>query len=263
MVEAPLEKTFASLREWNGSRHSDLKVYLHGDLSGSPSPAAFQKLGAAPANPAVKAFVANTQKGDIQVTPAELEQAPKKGDGGGAVPAPVVSFWGTVLSKRGQAYLGGGLPAQPAYSVGGQQISPAAEASALLKAMPKIAAQFRSTLNAAGVNGKPSKPDLYWELFNAEGTGVVTLGAVAGSGGGKSAQEADVQYYASGDLYALITVQQLWPWQGGGKTLVWRGDLISSGSLGELRGIERNAAGSAMSKEIQRVIQHFQKDISR
>src|SRR5688572_21715509 len=71
VVEAPFEKTVQSLKGWNGSRHSDLKVYLHGDLSGSPDPGNFQKLASAPKNASVKAFVSDTVKGKAQLSPAE------------------------------------------------------------------------------------------------------------------------------------------------------------------------------------------------
>jgi hypothetical protein len=265
VVEAPFEKTVGALRSWNGSGHSELKVYLHGDLPGSPGPADFQKLAGAPGNSAVKALAAATAKGDAQLSPAEAGQAPKDAEGRGLSPA-LVQFWSAVLAKRAQAYAGGGLPSQPPFGTGEQKVSPAAEAASLLRSIPKISAHFRPALNAAGLNGTPSRSSLYWELVSAEGTAALTLGSAAGSSPGKgTAQEADIGYYASGNFYVFLTMQQAWPVTIGGKpsTLVYRCDATSAAELGKLRGIERNAAGSAMSKEIARIIGHFQKDTAR
>jgi hypothetical protein len=260
VVSAPLEKTVETLKTWNGGKQAD-KVYLHEDLGGSPSAADFKKLSSAPSNSAVKAFVSSTGKGQVQVGAGEAEKAPKAS----GISAPeFVGFWSGVLSKRAQAFVSGGLPALPAYSVGGDKISAAGEANALLKAVPKISAQFRSVLNAAGLSGKPAKPELYWELVNAEGTGIVNLGAAQFTTG-KTAQAAEIQYYASGSFYVFITVQQFWPTQQHGKpaTLVYRSDLISSAELARLRGIEQAAAGSAMAKEVAKTISYFQKDAGR
>jgi hypothetical protein len=62
----------------------------------------------------------------------------------------------------------------------------------------------------------------------------------------------------------MLTLTQMWPMQIDGKpvTLVWRGDLLSSSQLGELRGIERSGASVAMRKEIQKNISAMVKDLS-
>ena len=96
------------------------------------------------------------------------------------------------------------------------------------------------------------------KLFN-----VVTLGAFyskpAANG---SMQTASALYYASGGYYAGVTLHQLWPVEVEGKpaTLVWRGDMISSASVGSLRGIERIAAESTMIKDISRAVSLFRRD---
>jgi arsenate reductase len=128
--------------------------------------------------------------------------------------------------------------------------------------VPKIQAQFKPALAAVGLSGKPGKASLYWELVNAQGTATANLGAASATAAGKGTQMADVQYYASGTYYTFITLYQLWPTTANGKpaTLIWRGDLISAAELGRLRGIERNAAGSAMAKEVVKTIAAFQKE---
>ena len=45
-------------------------------------------------------------------------------------------------------------------------------------------------------------------------------------------------------------------------TLGWRGDFLSAGKLGELRGIERSGAAVAMRKEIHRNVTAMVKDLS-
>jgi hypothetical protein len=54
----------------------------------------------------------------------------------------------------------------------------------------------------------------------------------------------------------------MWPVQVEAKasTLVWRGDLVSAASLGELHGVERLASESAMKKDISKAINLFRRD---
>jgi hypothetical protein len=269
VVDAPFEKTFESLKEWNGSSHPDLKVYLHGDVSGTPNPGDFQKLASAPTNEAVRALAAATLKlgsnpSVLQMSSAEAAAAPK-GDGKPAgFPVEVAAFWGGFLEKRAHEFLGGGAPALPPYETGGKKVSAAQEAAALLQEQPKIKAQFQSILGSAGIGGRPQgKPFLYWELVDAdEGIGALTLGSSVFANGGKSAQAVDLQFYASGNYYVYLTLTQIWPLQVGPKaeTLLWRSDMITAGSLATLHGIERNAAGAALSKELTRLMNHFKQD---
>src|SRR5258708_3167331 len=101
-VDAPFEKTLESLKEWNGTKHSDLKVYLHGDLAGAGSPADYAKLISAPANASVRALVAATEKlapdsKELQMSAAEAAQAPKKSGGGGPTPPAQIAIWAELL----------------------------------------------------------------------------------------------------------------------------------------------------------------------
>jgi hypothetical protein len=43
-------------------------------------------------------------------------------------------------------------------------------------------------------------------------------------------------------------------------TLVWRVDLVSSGTLADLRGTERLGSGAAMMRDIQKDIRAFVRD---
>ncbi len=267
VVEAPVEKTLESLREWNVTAHPDLKVYLHTDIPGAPGPADFSKLASAPSNSAVKSLVAATSKlgsgsSELQLSSSDLEGAPKKGDGKGVMTPEIVSFWTGVLERRSRAFAGGGAPALPPYNIGDQKIAPGAELSSLLATQPKIRNQFKSIIETVGASGKPSKPSLYWEMLDSQGQASLNLGASVFSSPGKTAQAADLQYYSSNSYFVYLTVYQMWGIQVGSKpaTLIWRADLISSGELANLHGIERNASGAALGKEIDKLNSYFQKD---
>src|SRR6201999_344356 len=66
-------------------------------------------------------------------------------------------------------------------------------------------------------------------------------------------------FYSSGGYYVGVTLQQLWPVKVGGKgaTLIWRVDLVSTGALRELRGVERLGSGAAMMRKIQENVRAF------
>jgi hypothetical protein len=257
LVEAPVGKTVASLREWNGSRHSELKVYLHVDLPGAGSPADYVRLAAAPPGGPLREFAGAGEK-DLQLSAAEVAQLPPQNGRETLSPAQV-SFWSGLLNARVHAFATGGLPTEPPYGTGPAKIAAAADLTSLLTGEPKYSARFRPLLDALGIGGKPAgKPEFYWEMTDVHDTAAVTLGA--GVSGNR--QLADVQFYASGGAYVALTLHQLWPVQGPGgpATLVWRGDLLSAGALGELHGIERSVAASVVSREIVRSIGFFQKD---
>jgi hypothetical protein len=64
------------------------------------------------------------------------------------------------------------------------------------------------------------------------------------------------------DSSAPVTLYQLWPVDVGGKpaTLVWRGDMISSSEVADLRGVERLGAESAMIKDVAKSVRLFRRD---
>src|SRR6266404_6380503 len=85
-----------ALRRWDPTRHRELKVFLHSDLSSNPTSDNFEKLKNAPNNASVRSFVAATQKmsSDLQFSKGEAKKFSAGtggggGGGGGAIPAPV------------------------------------------------------------------------------------------------------------------------------------------------------------------------------
>jgi hypothetical protein len=258
-----------ALRRWDATRHRELKVFLHSDLTSNPTPADFEKLKSAPNNASVRSFVAATQKlsSDLQISKDEAKKVSAGTGGGGIMPDPVAAFWADVLTARTKSFVSGGMSAQPPYDHAGPSIRASDEVNRLLREQGKIRNQFSGFLGTTGIGrGAGSlKPDLYWELLEADEQGVVTLGASYSRGGaGGTYQAADVLYYASGGYYVALTLFQMWPVTVEGKpsTLVWRGDMISAASLGSLHGVERLGSESVMMKNITKAVTFFRRDTS-
>lgn len=264
---APAQQ-IAAMRKWNPTQHSELKVVLHSDLPPSPNAANFSRLRNAPNNSAVQTLAAATEKmgPDLQISTDEAKKfSPPAGGGSGAMSPAMATFWSDLLSARARAFASGGSSAQPPYSHTGQSVRPSQELSGMLGQQEKIRRQFSGLIDAAGIGRAAGalKPDLYWELLEAEDQGVLTLGAsYSRPAAGGTYQAADLFYYASGGYYASLTLYQMWPVDVGGKpaTLVWRGDMISSASLESLHGVERLASESLMMKDISKAVTLFRRD---
>ncbi|MEA3211029.1 MAG: hypothetical protein QOE70_4086 [Chthoniobacter sp.] len=271
VVRKPLAKTLDLHLRWNPLRHPELKVFLHGDLSTKPAPDEFRKLGGAPANSAVKSFVAATQKieggaTELQMSLAEAKAFNKEaaGPAGGSIPAAVSAFWINLLQQRASTFLANGLGRLPPYETTGEAVRPGDEIARLLKEAGKVRGQFTAIIDATPLGGGKGSltPKPYWELFDVEGQAAACLGAVYSRPAGAAVQMVDAQYYCSKGFYALVSLYQLWPITVAGQdaTLVWRGDLISAHELGELRGVERMGSGSAMMRATQKAIDSLQRD---
>lgn len=263
---APAQQV-AAMRDWSPTRHPELKVFLHNDLPGGATAANFSRLSGAPDNAAVRAFVAATTKpeSDLQISREEAKKLPVGATGAGAIPGAVASFWTEILGARARAFSNGGAGAQVPYDYTGQPIRPGEELRGLLGQQEKIRRQFSGLIESTGIGrGAGSlKPEMYWELLQVEESAVLTLGAFYSKPGPNgSMQAADALYYASGGYYAGLTLYQLWPIEVGGRasTLVWRGDLISSGALAGLHGIEKVASESQMMRDISRAVTFFRRD---
>jgi hypothetical protein len=252
-----------AMRRWNPTEHHEPKVFLHGDLSGSPTEAAFAKIKSAPDNGPVRALVNATSKMANELQLSREEAAKWKG-GNGALSGAGGDFWIGVLTGRARAFSSGGTSALPPYDHAGPAVRAGDELNGLLREQAKIRKQFAGLLDSTGIGrGAGSlKPDLYWELLNADDVAVATLGAFYSRNSAGIAQAADTFYYASGGYYATLTLHQLWPVDVNGKphTLVWRGDMVSSASLADLHGVEKLGSESAMMKDIAKSIALFRRE---
>src|SRR5262249_10137962 len=259
-----------ALRQWDATRHRELKVFLHSDLPSNPTAANFEKLRNAPDNASVRSFVAATQKlgSGLQISKEEAKKfSAGAAGGGGTIPGPVAAFWADGLTARTKAFVSGGMSADPPYDHAGPSVRASDEVNGLLREQGKIRNKFSALLGATGIGrGAGSlKPELYWELLDVDDEGVVTLGTSYNRGGaGGTYQAADVLYYASGGYYVALTLYQLWPVTAEGKpsTLVWRGDMISSAPLGSLHGVERLGSEAVIMKKINKAVILFCPDSS-
>src|SRR5207237_1366801 len=131
--------------------------------------------------------------------------------GNGALSGAGGDFWIGVLAARARAFSSGGTSAQPPYDHAGPAVRPGDELNGLLREQPKIRKQFAGLLESTGIGrGAGSlKPDLYWELLNADDLAVATLGAFYSRNAGGNVQAADTFYYASGGDYVTLTLHQI------------------------------------------------------
>ena len=265
VVKAPFAKVLELQRQWSPARHAELKVWLHGELPAKPGIDDFRQFASAPANGPVKALIAATEKMDPEKPGVYLSRGEEKEFGktqvsplGGTISGDVGMFWKNVLLHRVMAFNTGGIPRLPAYAWKGGTVSAAEEIGSLLKEVPKVRVQFSDLAAALTGGGAPAKTAHYWELFDVEGQAAFSLGATLEKTSAAGAQSADVQYYASGGYFVLVTFYQMWPVEGG--TLVWRGDLIASPALGDLRGMERMGSSAAMMKQVKQFVNAFLKD---
>jgi hypothetical protein len=272
VVRAPLKTTVSLQQQWNPLRHPELKVYAQGDFSGRGSPADFQGLASARSNTSVKAFVDATLRlpqdaSKVQLSNAEAKAFAAGGSSDGAMPASVVTFWSKVLADRAQSFASGGLGAEPPYETAGTPVRVEEEVSRLIRDSGNVRSFFGSLISSTALGGgRGSTPSSQtWQMFDGDGIAAVSLTASYGKAAGDGWQTADLQYYASGAVYAVVTFYQLWPVKVDNQdaTLVWRVDMTSAAQLGELRGVEKLGSGAAMMREIQKSVKAFLHDNSR
>jgi hypothetical protein len=268
VVRAPVKATLGYQRQWNPVRHPELKVYVQSDLSGR-GPSEFQGLASAPSNSSIRAFADATLKlpesaPKLQLSNAEAKSFSAGGSGGGTMPSSVVAFWSKVLAGRAQTFASSGLSGQ-AYETTGTTIRVDQEVAELIRGSGNVRSNFAPLIDSTPIGGRGGRPESQsWQLFDADGIAAVGLTASYSRPTGSGWQEADLQYYASGAVYAVLTFYQLWPVTVGGQeaTLVWRVDMVSASELGELRGVERLGSGAAMMREIQKSVKAFLRDYS-
>ena len=266
IVRAPVKGTVALQQQWNPTRHPELKVYLQGEVSGRGNPGDFQALASARSNSSVKAFVEATlrlpqETAKLQLSNAEAKMFSPGGAGNGAMPASVAGFWSKILADRVQSFNSGGLGAQAPYETSGSPVRVGEEVSRLIRESGNVRTYFGSLISSTPIGGgRGSAPiSQSWQMFDADGIAAVSLSASYGKPAGDGWQTADLQYYASGAVYAVLTFYQMWPVKVDiqDATLVWRIDMISAEQLGELRGVERLGSGAAMMREIQKTVKAF------
>ena len=257
------EKGADFIRRWNSTKYPDLETYLHGSISGQPSPADFKKLGSVASSAPVKVLVANTvkldpQKPQLNVSQEEAQRAPRNASPNAMSPE-VANFWSELLANRARAFASSGVSGQPPYFLNGEKVQVSSEISRLLKSRGKWQSQFSDLLGSSSYQNSGGKLSLFWTMFDVDRQAALALGGFyAKPANDGSWQALDLHYYASTGHYALITLYQLWPVERG--TLVWRGDLVSAPALSYASRVERLASSGVMVKRIEKTINRMKQD---
>jgi len=263
IVKAPVKTTVALQQQFNPARHPELKVFAQEDFSGRGN---FQNLASVRGGSSVKGFVDATMKLPGDASKLQLSNAEAKmfvpGGGNGAMPPAVVAFWSKVLSERAQSFASGGLGALPPYETTGSTVRADSEVANLIRANGNVRSHFSPLISSTPLGGGRGGGSQTWQIFDTDGIAAVSLSASYGRPEGDGWQAADILYYASGGVYAVVTLYQLWPVKAGNQdaTLVWRVDMVSASELGDLRGVERLGSGAAMMRTIQREVKAFVRD---
>jgi hypothetical protein len=262
IVPVSLQKAMELHKNFNPSLHPELKVFL---LVSSKRPLDdFSKLKSPPNEEPVRALARATAKHStsLQMSSEEQKLLAKFAGHGDPEPFPpdVSAFWSDILRRRAADFMAGGLSRQPPYA---DSIRASDEAAALLKEQPRIQARFAPLTALLGRNG--GNPSLYWEMFDVEGEAALSVGASYWRQNGAGWQSMDVDYYASGGYYVCLSFTELWPIKIGAQpaTLVWRGDILSSLTVGTLYGVEKFIAGNFLIKDVRKNISALLKDAPR
>jgi hypothetical protein len=271
VVRAPVRTTVSLQQQWNPLRHPELKIYAQEDVSGRGNPAEFQGLASVRSSSSVKAFADATLRlpqdaSKLQLSSSEVKLFTPGGSTESAMPASVVAFWSRVLAGRAQSFASSGFSGQPPYETSGSPVRVATEISRLVQESGNVRTQFSPVISASPIGGgRGSAVSQTWQMFDADGMAAVSLSASYGRPVGDGWQTADLLYYASGAVYAVVTFYQLWPVkvENQDATLIWRVDMTSASELGELRGVERLGSGAAMMRAIQRDVKAFLHDTPR
>jgi len=213
VVRAPVKTSVALHQQWNPTRHPELKIYVQGDLSGRGGAGDFQGLASVRSNSSVKAFVDATLKlpqdaAKLQLSSSEVKMFSPGGSGDGAMPASVVNFWSKVLAGRAQSFNSGGLGAEAPYETAGAPVRVGDEVSLLIRDSGNVRTYFGSLISSTPIGGgRGSAPGSQsWQMFDADGIAALSLTASYGKPAGDGWQAVDLQYYASGAVYAVLTL---------------------------------------------------------
>jgi len=217
IVRAPVKTTVSLQQQWKPVRHPELRIYAQSDFSGRGSPGDFQGLASVRSNSSIKAFVDATLRlpqdaAKLQLSNAEARSFAAGGGGDGAMPASVVAFWSKVLADRAQSFASGGLGALAPYETSGSPVRVEEEVSRLIRENGNVRSYFGSLISSTPIGGgRGGSGAQSWQLFDADGMAAVSLTASYWKPAGDAWQSADLQYYASGAVYTVVTFYQLWP----------------------------------------------------
>lgn len=173
-------------------------------------------------------------------------------------------FWRGVLRARSEALAHGGLPAIPAYTVGGVTIETRREVKDLLGLAPKITDRFQPLLGAAPFTqgiGPDHSVSPYRETSLIRGHTGLQLGFVVSRPVGDHYQLIDCSYYVSDTYFISISLYEIWPQDNG--SIVWQTDFVSAPFRSYTAGLDRIFGSGEMLKEAAQTARAFRSDVIR
>jgi len=253
------------LATWDPSSHPELKVWIRGTLPPAPKPADFTLLSKVPDNPSVAYLVNATPKLNADSPALQLDKSEV------ALLAPLLAqkqddktlfanFWSQILAGRAATFLSGKGAAMK-YAASGGDIPVLDDAKSLLRSDGKVFHDFHPLLANTAIVGSTKLPpaSLYYDCFDVEGYGALGTGAIFQAPNGTAIQSLDIEYYVNSGVYTTIELEKIWPITVNGKneSLVWRADLVSTGTIASLHGIDRMAASMLMLQDVKQGVDAF------
>ena len=270
IVDAQPADVAKKLATWTPESHPDLKVWLHRSLPAQPTLNDFAGLATLPDNSSVDYQIKSTASFEpgsatLQVSKEEAQLIASAAAQEKDPKALFAKVWPQILLGRINTFLSGN--GGSSYDTAGDgDVHPLNDAKSLLHADPRIYGDYQRLLNqtplkalAASTGAKMAPVNLYYEVFDVEGSAALGTGAMYQAASGNSIQSVDVEYYTNYGVYATVELEQMWPIAVGGKneTLVWREDLVSAPNVAYLHGTERLASSMIMLQETKGGVEAF------
>jgi hypothetical protein len=278
VVLAPADKTAQNLQNWDPSGHPDLGVFQHHDIHFPAREEDFSSLNLAMDKRPIRmmrdeTFAVGPDKADFNLSHAEGQALKEILRGGGTVKShsaeAASAGWKKTLLQRALDFQTGGIARSSPYEMNGLNVKPAGQFHSMLQEQERITDEFKPILQETtllGSGGVPaSSGRFYWDLFDADSSGTISLGVAYVKHVGDKYQIADFEYYVSGSYYVSLTLYEIWPVTINGKaaSLIWRGDFFSAPSVSSAHGVERMAYGMIMIQETKKAIHDFQQDMAK
>jgi hypothetical protein len=273
VIDATPADVAKKLVTWQPGSHAELKVWMHKALPQKPTLADFGGLASLPDNSSVDFQYKSldgfdASKPALQVSKEEAQSIASAAAQQKNTKTLFQQVWPQILLGRVDAFLSGQGGASYDTSSDGD-VHPLNDVKQLLHSDLKVYSDYQHLLNqtpakalATSSAARIAPANLYYELFDVEGSAAVGTGAMYQAAAGNSIQSADIEYYANAGVYCTVELEQMWPVQIGGKieTLVWREDLVSAPNVAYLHGTERMASSMIMLQDTKQGIDAFRSE---
>ena len=255
VVNAPLEKTHATLLNFNSVKHPELEVYQH-HVFRDEKDSSFDKLVLNPKDGATAKLIRSLGDADeIQLSKTEIAQTPRTRTASTAQP-----FLVGILRDRWMKFSKSG----DFGSVGSHDAG--SELRSLLAEEGKMTKHFGALLAPLTAKGAPGTPRFsYWDLSVVDKKAAISLGAVYAVDLPDKRQVLDVTWFSSNGYLVTFTLYEMLPVTIGGKpcTLVWEGSLVSTTGIEGGLGLKRKIGSGMMVSDVEKWIRIFRSDAEK